>query len=65
MFHFYIVNIWTHLILLIVEVVYIGFHPFIIQLNQTLQSYVIFTFFISMHEHGKPEDVMRQFYWWT
>ena len=44
-----------------VEVFCIGFsfHTFKIQLSQTLQRYVIFTFFIYMHVHGQPEHVMR------
>ena len=50
--------------LLSVEVVYIGFsfRPVKIQLSQTLQSYVVFTFFISTHVHGLPEQVKDGFF---
>ena len=63
MHHFDIAYKLTHLILLSVEVLYIGFslQDFKIQLSQTLQTYVIFKFFISLHVQGQPEHFMRRF----
>ena len=45
------------------EVGYISFlcRLFIVKFRETLLSYVIYPFFISMHVHDQPENVKRIF----
>ena len=41
-----------------------SFHLFKVKFRETLLSYVIYPFFISMHVHDQPENVKRHFFWW-
>ena len=55
---------YKHLVCLVMEVGYItfSFHLFKVKFRETLLSYVIYPFFISMHVHDQPENVKRHFF---
>ena len=50
---------YNHLVCLVMEVGYISFsfHLFKVKFRETLLSYVIYPFFISMHVYDQPEIV--------
>ena len=56
---------YKNLVCLAMEVGYISFSCQIFKVNfrETLLSYVIYHFFISMHVHDQPENVKRHFFW--
>ena len=55
---------YNHLVCFVMEVDYISFsfHFFKVKFRETLLSYVIYPFFISMHVHNQLENVKRHFF---